>query len=121
VLLIVGEQVRIIYINSAKSSCPLFVFSSFYTKGEVNPWLNYQNCPQINTEKFKTKIIHYLYNIIFVTKKLLRISSNGLPLETKIHDNYTHNFIFYLTENKSRVYYKDKTVNADWVSIAYLK
>jgi len=42
-------------------------------------------------------------------------------LETKIRDNYKYNFIFYLTEDKTRVYYKDKNVNADWVSIAYLK
>ena len=50
-----------------------------------------------------------------------RISPNGLPLETKIHDTFTPNLIFYLTENKTRVYYKDKTVNADWISITYLK
>jgi len=37
-------------------------------------------------------------------------------LETKIHYNFTPNLIFYLTENKTRVYFKDKTVNADWVS-----
>jgi hypothetical protein len=42
-------------------------------------------------------------------------------LEINIHDNFIPNLIFYLTENKTRVYYKANTVNADWVSITYLK